>query len=126
MDALIHSWLDRTPALIDIVLIGARQAADHRAIAGANFLCDRVDRVPIARRCSWEASLHNIDLEACQLPCDLELLIFGHRAARRLLAIAQGRVENTYVIGYVRLHSITPDCRLQIANWMIRNLQFGI
>ena len=42
MDALIHGRLDRAPALIDIVLIGARQAADDWAIGGADLLRDLV------------------------------------------------------------------------------------
>ena len=59
----------------------------------------RVDRLPVSGRRGREAGLDDIDLEPRQLPRDLELLVAGHRAARRLLAIAQGRVKNTYMIG---------------------------
>src|SRR5678809_966772 len=96
--------LDRAPALIDIVLIGARQATDHRAVGGADLLRDRIDRLPIAGRGGWEASFDDINLEPGQLARDLQLLVLGHCTAGCLLAIAQSRVEDTYVIGYVRIH----------------------
>src|SRR6266511_833151 len=106
MDALLRGGLDRAPALVDIFLISARQAADHRAIGGADLVRNRVDRVPIAGRGGREASLDDVDAQARELAGHLELLFLGHRAARRLLAVAQGRIENTYLVGYVRLHRI--------------------
>jgi len=61
VNTLLDRRLDGRPAFVDVILMGARQAADHRPIAGADLLCDRVHRLPIAGRCCRKAGLDDID-----------------------------------------------------------------
>jgi hypothetical protein len=43
--------------------------------------------------------LDAIDLQPLQLARDAQLLVLGHRGAGRLLAVAQGGVENDELVG---------------------------
>ena len=52
------------------------------------------DRLEVAGRGGREAGLDDVDLEARELAGDLELLGGGQPGAGRLLAVAQGRVED--------------------------------
>ena len=53
-----------------------------------------MDRLEVARRGGREAGLDDVHLEADELAGDLELLGGGQPGAGRLLAVAQGRVED--------------------------------
>ena len=105
--------LDRLPAAIDVARTGARQPADRGSVGAA--ISSAQWRAPLAKspvRSRREAGLDDIDPQARQLPRDVELLVERHRAAGRLLAIAQRRVEDTHVDRRARLPppAIPPSC----------------
>ena len=69
-------------------------AGETRDGDAAGLLGDPVDRLPVARRGGREAGLDDVDVEPDELAGDLELLGIGQRRAGRLLAVAQGGVED--------------------------------
>src|SRR3954452_18892954 len=109
MDAWLRRVLHCRPAGINVFAPGACQAADERAVLGADLLGDIANRLPVAGRRRREAGLDDIDLEPRQLPCDLQLLVARYRATGRLLAIAQGRVKNAYMIAHGSLLEIRRE-----------------
>ena len=99
-------------------MMGAGQRRDHRAVDLAG---DRLHRLEVAGRGDREAGLDHVDPESRQLLGDLELLLGVQGDARRLLAIAQRRVEDQYSVrvlgnGHVR------SCR----NLVLRLLGAGL
>src|SRR5919199_2150053 len=92
------------PGGVDVAAIRARRSADDRAIRCSALFGDRIHGFPVTRRGRRKARLDDIDLEPRQLAGYLQFLVAGHRAARRLLAVAQSRIENTYMV----THSSTP------------------
>ncbi len=58
------------------------------------LLGDAVDRLEVARRGGRKAGLDHVDLEPDELAGDFELLGRGQARAGRLLAVAQGGVED--------------------------------
>ena len=91
--------LDRVPGGVDVGLVGAREAADHRALDLAG---DRLHRLEVAGRGDREAGLDHVHAEPGELLGDLHLLLGVQRDARRLLAVAQRRVEDVdpVLLGY--------------------------
>ena len=81
---------------VDIAVGGARQTADHAAL---DQLGDLVDGVEIAVRRDRETGLDHVDAHGLQDLGDAELFVDGHRAARGLLAVAQGGVEDDDPLG---------------------------
>ena len=72
------------------------------AITGPSTLArDRLHRLEVARRGDREAGLDHVDAEPRELLGDLQLLLRVQRDARRLLAVAQRRVEDR-VLGWGR------------------------
>ena len=63
---------------------------------------DRLHGLEVAGRGDREAGLDDVDAQARELLGDLELLGRVERDARRLLAVAQRRVEDQYSVGVVR------------------------
>ena len=55
---------------------------------------DRLDGLEVAGRGDREAGLDHVDAEAGELLRDLDLLLRVQRDAGRLLAVAQGRIED--------------------------------
>ncbi len=84
--------LDRLDRALRIAVLAAGERR-HRDPA-ARLLGDPADRFEVARRGGREAGLDDIDLEPRQLASDVELLGRGQPGAWRLLAVAQGRVED--------------------------------
>ena len=62
-------------------------------------LGDLVDGLEIAVRRDREAGLDHVDAHGLEDLGDAELLVDGHRAAGRLLAVAQGGVEDDDALG---------------------------
>ena len=91
VDARPRGVLDRPPGGVDVGLVGAGQAADDRPFDRAG---DRLDRLEVTRRGDRETGLDHVDPEPRQLLGDLHLLGGVQRDARRLLAVAQRRVED--------------------------------
>ena len=82
---------DRLPGGLDVLLGRARQTADHGAF---DLSRDRLHRLEVAGRGDREAGLDHIDAQPRELVGDLQLFLLVQRDSRRLLAVAQGRVED--------------------------------
>ena len=87
---------------LDVRRVGASEAGDDRALDLAG---DRLDGLEVAGRGDREAGLDDVDAEARELVGDLELLARVERDARRLLAVAQCRVEDDDPVG---VHWVAP------------------
>src|ERR687885_2180991 len=104
VDARFCRVTHSSPGGVDVAAIRARKSADDRAIRCSDLFGDRIHSFPVTRRGRRKARLDDIDLEPRQLACYLQFLVAGHRAARRLLPVAQRRVENAYMV----THNSTP------------------
>jgi hypothetical protein len=91
VDARPRSALERFGRSRDVAVVGSRQRADGRL---ADRIGDRLHRgkVAVGRRC--EARFDHIHPQPLQLSGNAQLLVPGHRGPRRLLTVAQGRVED--------------------------------
>jgi hypothetical protein len=81
--------------------VGARETRDHRAV---HLTGDGLNGLEVARRRDREARLDDVDAEPSELVRDLELLLLVQRDPRRLLTVAQGRVEDLYSVLLVAVH----------------------
>jgi len=95
MDARLAGMADRLPAAVDILVIGAGEAADHR---GLRLLGNLADGGEIAFRGDGEPGLDDIYAHLVQQRRDLQLLGMAHGGAGGLLAIAQGGVEDQHAV----------------------------
>ena len=93
MDPPALGALERLGRALDVAGRRAGERRDHRAAHGVGDLPDRVE---LARRGDREPRLDDVDVQSGELLGDLELLRLGQRDARRLFAVAQGRVEDPY------------------------------
>src|SRR6202163_191460 len=91
VDASALGRLDRLAGAVDILLAGAREPA-HDRVLGA--LGDLVDGVKVAFRGDRESGLDDVDPHGIEQLGDFKLLLMRHGGAGRLLAVAQGGVEN--------------------------------
>ncbi len=91
MDAALLGRLDGLAAAVDVLLAGASEPADH-GILGA--LGDLVDGGEVAFRGDREAGFDDVHAHLIEQLGDFELLFMGHGGAGRLLAVAQGGVED--------------------------------
>ena len=76
---------------LDVGLGGAGQAADDRTSHG---LRNGLHRFEVAVARDREARFDDVDAESLELARQGQLLVQVHAAARRLLAVTQGRVED--------------------------------
>ena len=109
VDARPLGVLDRVPGGVDVLRVRARQAADDRSVHLAR---DRLHRLEVARRGDREAGLDDVHAEPRELVRDLELLLPVERDPRRLLAVAQGRVEDLYAVLLGAVH-VVPNSFLR-------------
>ena len=86
----------RLGGTLDVGRLSARQAGDHGAVHLAG---DRLDRLEVAGRGDREAGLDDVDAQPRELVRDLELLGRVQRDPGRLLAVAQGGVEDDDPVG---------------------------
>ena len=98
VDARPFGVLDRAPGGVDVGLVGAGEAADDRPF---DPLGDFLHRLEVAGRGDREAGLDHVDPEPRQLLGDLHLLGGVERDPGRLLAVAQGGVEDVDAVGVV-------------------------
>ena len=84
------------PGAVDVLVVAPRQAADGRA---GDLAGNGPDRLEIADRGDRETRLDDIDPQTREHPRHFELLDQIHARARRLLAVAQGRVEDPDPVG---------------------------
>ena len=96
MDAGPLGVAEGVPAAVDVGHLGARQRRDDRPPDRAG---DGLHRLEVALAGHREAGLDVVDPEPGQLLGDLELLGRVEGDARRLLAVAQGGVEDDQVVG---------------------------
>ncbi len=83
--------LESLPGPVDVAIVAAGEAADRRA---GNLGGDCADSLEVARRGDREPCLDHVDTEQCECPGDLDLFEVSHARPGRLLAIAQGGVED--------------------------------
>ena len=74
--------LDRLPHLVDVAWMGAGETGDGGTVFGADLDCDLAHRLEIIRAGRRESGFDDIDPEASELPCDLELFAAGEAGAR--------------------------------------------
>ena len=103
VDARALGVAHRLPRALDVGRVGAGQAGDDRSMDLAG---DRLHGLEVAGRGDREAGLDDVDAQARELVGDLELLGRVERDARRLLAVAQRRVEDQYSVGAFRWHVV--------------------
>ena len=96
MDAGPARVADRSPGGVDVGLVSAGEAADHRALDPAG---DLLNRLEVPGRGDREAGLDHVDPKAAELLCDLDLLGGVEGDSRRLLAVPQGGVEDVDAVG---------------------------
>ena len=82
---------DRLDGPLRVAVAAAGERRDRHALRLAG---DPLDGLEVAGRGGREAGLDDVDLEPDELAGDLELLGRGQPGAGRLLAVAQGRVED--------------------------------
>ena len=95
----------------DIAVIGARQRADGRILDGVSN-CLHSIKVAVGTGC--KTGLDHIHLEAFELAGNAQFFITRHGSSGRLLAVAQGGVENDQFIG----HSVSSR-KQTIQNWRV-------
>ena len=83
----------------NVAVVGTGQRA-HGAVL--DRVSDRPDGFEVTVRRSGETGFDHIDLEALELAGDAQLFVLGHRGTGRLLAVAQGRVENDQLVCHGR------------------------
>src|ERR1700681_4513727 len=91
VDAPALGRLDRLAGAVDVLLAGAREPAYDRVLGA---LGDLVDGGVVAFRGDRESGLDDVDAHGIEQLGDFELFLMRHGGAGRLLAVAQGGVEN--------------------------------
>src|SRR6476660_7192585 len=91
----VFRLLHRFQRALDISVLRARQT-DHTW--PAQFPGNFSHRLEIAVRRCGKPGFNDIDTKLFQLPSDYDFLFRRHTRARRLIAIAQGSIENLYSI----------------------------
>ena len=96
VDALSLGRLQGLRRTIDIWELRAGQRADHAVL---DPFCDLVDRLEVTLGSDRETRFDDVDAHLLQEFGDLDFLGHGHGGARRLLAVAKGRVEHDDLVG---------------------------
>src|SRR5581483_4786658 len=91
VDARAHGVFQRLARHFDVLLDGARQAADRAVF---DDTADGLHRLEIAGGGDGKARLDHVHAEPLKLPGDLDLLLDVEGGSGRLFAVAQGGVEN--------------------------------
>ena len=110
MDARALGALQRLSGHLDVLIHGARQAADGASVTGN--LSDLVNGFEVAGARNGKTSLDDVDVHAHKLTRDDELFLGVHACAGRLLAIAQGGIEDCDFAGHGSSCTLKPpsDC----------------
>ncbi len=99
MERLFVRGLDGFGSGFDVFALGAGEGGDTWGVGGAADLgCDGVDAGEVAMRGDGEAGFDDVDAEGCELVGHAQLFVVVHGAARRLFAVAEGGVEEDYVV----------------------------
>ena len=97
VDARSPGMADCRPGTVDI---GQRGAGQRRDNGGLALFRHRDDRFEIAFAGDGEAGFDDVDTKQFELRRNLQLFLQVHRAAGRLLTIAQRGVENADMVGH--------------------------
>ena len=116
VDPRAGGQLDGLPRAIDVAPVGTREPAHDRRVrrrspldrTATDALRDCPHRRKVVGRRRRKTSLDDVDPEPSEGAGDLELLGRRHRCARRLLAVAQRRVEDAYVTLRIGRHRRPP------------------
>ena len=101
VDAAARRRPDGLGRPVDVACMGPGEPADDALL---DPLGDRRDRLEVTVRGDREPGLDDIDPHALEHGGDPDLLLDIHRAAGRLLPVAQGRIEDDdVVVGRFRL-----------------------
>src|SRR5689334_14420596 len=118
VDARAGGLLDRLPGAVDIAWRGAGKRTDRRALDGAG---DLSHGFKVAPGSDGKARLDHVDTQARELQGDLDLLLRVERDPGRLLAVAQGRIEDQYSVRFGVLAHVTPSgSRLELFSCGVR------
>ena len=86
MNAGSHGVPDAFPGGVDVLLVGAGEAADDGDVAVgvdlvADVLGDVADRLEVVWGGDGEAGFDDVHAELGEVPCDVELFLAGERGA---------------------------------------------
>ncbi len=105
VDAGMGGALDRLPGLVDVAPTGARQPGNDRDVRlrlalgrVAHLDRDAAHGLQVVRGGGGEAGLDDVHAQAGERAGHFQLFGRGHGRAGRLLAVAQGGVENANVV----------------------------
>src|SRR5262249_34357541 len=91
VDAWTGGAVERLPGTVDVALRRAGQSGNGGVADALGHLAHRLE---IAVRRDGEAGFDDVDTHLLEHRGDAQLLLEVHRGARRLLAVAQGGVED--------------------------------
>ena len=103
VDPGMGGMLDRSPGPVDIRLRSAGQARDLRLFQG---LGDGGHGFEVPIRCGWKSRLDDVDAQFFKLLGQTQFFSRVHTGARRLLAVAQRRVEDNHAVRIVYTHGL--------------------
>jgi hypothetical protein len=95
VDAGLLGGFDGTGSGFDVLTLAAGKGGDARAV---NFAGDLADGVGVALAGDGETGFNDVDAECRQLMGHAQLLFVVHGAARGLLAVAEGGIEEDYLV----------------------------
>ena len=99
MDAAFGGRLEGFAGAVDVAVVAAREGTDGGAGVRADFFGDGADGLEIAGAGDREPGLDDVHAQLGERPGDLEFFAGGHAAARRLLPVPQGGVEDQDAFG---------------------------
>ncbi len=104
VDTRLRRVFHRVPAAVDVAVLRAREAADHRLFRAPR---DFAHRAEIAFGGDRKAGLDDVDAHVVEQLGDLELFVMGHGGAGGLLAVPQSGVEDDdTVLAGLRRHAV--------------------
>src|SRR5438309_5956096 len=112
VDLRVLRLLDRPPDRVDVLFHGARQRGDRRA---ADLARDAPARLEVTWGRDREPGFDHVDAQLFQLARDAQLGVCVEVEARRLLSVAQRRVEDEYSVRVRLFHFSTGSNQVIIA-----------
>ena len=98
MDACPIRSLERFSRTRNIAVVGTRQGADGRILDGIG---NQLHGLEITVGTGSKTGFDHVHLQALQLTRNAQFFILGHGSPGRLLAVAQGGVENDQLVSHV-------------------------
>jgi hypothetical protein len=98
MNARMGCGRNRVPRGVDVARIGPAQTRNHRAVFSTHLAGHPLDRLEVAGRSRWKTRFDDIHAQTGELMGDFDLGFGVEGGSGRLLAVAQGGVEDAYVL----------------------------